>query len=129
MAEDFAVRLSAGSLRHGEPTFVVPHGWTDAGVAVEGGGTGAHVLHAAVALCVLNDVLREARAAGLSVDGVKVMAQGGFSEDWSSTGISYDVELDSAEDDVALADLLARVDEIAEIPRALAAGVEVVRSG
>ena len=49
---------------------MLPHAWTDAGVVVEGAGNGAHVLHVAVALCVLNDLFREAQTDGLTVDGV-----------------------------------------------------------
>jgi hypothetical protein len=128
MGDDFAVRLSAGSLRHEEPAYALPHSWTDAGVAVEGGETGAHLFHTAVALCVLNDVFREARTSGLAVDGVAVAARGGFAGDWSSTGISYAVEMDSTEDEGLLATLLARVDEVAEIPRAVRAGAPVVRA-
>jgi hypothetical protein len=125
--DDFAVRLTAGSLRHDEPAFAVPHAWTDAGVAVEGGGTGAHLLHVALALCVLNDVFREARTDGLTVDGVAVVARGEFDDAWSSAGVTYHVELDSTEDDALTTALLARVDEVAEIPRAVRAGATVVR--
>jgi hypothetical protein len=128
MDDDFAVRLTAGSLRHEEPAYVLPHAWTDAGVAVEGGGTGAHLLHAAIALCVLNDLFREARTDGLTVDGVAVVARGGFGDDWSSTGVTYAVELDSTEDEALLAALLARVDDVAEIPAAVRAGAPVKRT-
>jgi len=128
MADDFAVRLSAGSLRHDDPVFVVPHAWSDAGVAVEGGGTGAHLLHASIALCVLNDVFREARADGVNVDGVAVRARGGFTPDWFSTGISYDVEVDGATDGAAIAAVLSRVDTVAEVPRAVRFGPTVVRT-
>ena len=41
--------------------------------------------------------------------------------------MTYDVELDSTEDEALLAALLARVDEVAEIPRAVRAGATVVR--
>ena len=125
--DDFAVRLTAGSLRADEATFALPHAWTDAGVAVEGAGTGAHLFHVAVAVCVLNDVFREARTDGLLVDGVAVTARGGFGDDWSSTGVSYAVELDSTEDEALLAGLLTRVDAIAEIPRAVRVGAPVER--
>jgi len=128
MADDFAVRLSAGSMRHDDPAFVLPHAWTEAGVAVEGGGTGAHVFHTAIALCVLNDVFREARTSGVTVTGVAVVARGGFGDDWSSTGISYEVALDSTEDDALLTTLLRRVDDVAEIPRAVRAGAPVGRT-
>jgi hypothetical protein len=129
MAESFRVRATAGTLR-GDPAdgFALPHAWTEAGVVVEGAGTGAHVLHTAVALCVLNDLFREADRRGLALAGVAVAAEGGFDGDWSSTGIRYDVELEaelSGDDREAL---LAAVDEVAEIPRALRAGVPVARA-
>jgi hypothetical protein len=128
MGDDFAVRLTAGSLRDDEPAFVLPHAWTEAGVAVEGGGTGAHLFHAAIALCVLNDLFREARVDGLTIDGVAVVARGGFGDSWSSTGVTYAVELDSTEDEALLATLLARVDDVAEIPAAVRAGASVERT-
>ena len=124
---DFAVRLSAGSLRHDDPAFVVPHAWTDEGIAVEGAGTGAHLLHAAVAACVLNDLFRDARNDGLVIDGLAVVARGGFDDEWHSTGVDYLVELDSGATEAQLSTLVARVDEVAEIPRALRAGATVVR--
>jgi OsmC-like protein len=127
MADDFAVRVTAGSLRHGDPAFVLPHAWTDSGIAVEAAGTGAHLLHTAIAACVLNDLFREAQTGGLSLDGVAVVARGEFDDEWSSTGVTYHVELDSTEDESMLAALLARVDEMAEIPRAVRAGATVVR--
>jgi hypothetical protein len=126
--EAFEVRVSAGSLRADGAAFVVPHAWTAAGVAVEGGSTGGHLLHAAVAVCVLNDLFREARADEVPLDGVAVSARGGFGTDWASTGISYDVELDSEAGDEAEAALLARVEAVAEIPRAVRAGASVSRT-
>ncbi len=128
MADDYAVRLSAGSLRHTDPVFVVPHAWSEAGVAVEGGGTGAHLLHASIALCVLNDVFREAGADGIAVDGVVVRSRGGFTAEWFSTGITYDVEVDSAADAAAISAVLERVDKVAEIPRAVRFGPTVVHT-
>ena len=127
--DDFAVRVTAGSLRHDEPAFVVPHAWTDDGIAVEGAGTGAHLLHTAIAACVLNDLFRGAQTDGLTIDGVAVVAAGEFDDDWVSTGVTYRVELDSNDDEALLASLLARVDEVAEIPRAVRAGATVVRDG
>jgi hypothetical protein len=125
--DDFAVRVTAGSLRHDEPAFVVPHACTDDGIAVEGAGTGAHLLHTAIAACVLNDLFREAQADGLTLGGVAVVARGEFDDAWGSTGVDYRVELDSTEDEALLSALLARVDEVAEIPRAVRAGATVVR--
>ena len=122
---DFTVVVSAGSLRGAGPT--LPHAWTDGGVSIETEFTGAHLLHLAVAGCVLNDTFREARALGLAVSGVRVAAAGGFDTDrWATTGIRYTVEVDGAEGD-DLDRLLAVVDEVAEIPRVVRNGGEVTR--
>ncbi|MFI5914176.1 OsmC family protein [Dactylosporangium sp. NPDC051541] len=106
-----------------------PHKWTPEGVTVEAEFTGAHLLHLAAAGCVLNDVYREAQTLGLHLDGVQVTASGGFDTDtWSSTGIRYRVELDTPASADEQAELLRRVDEIAEIPRAIRAGAAVERA-
>ena len=68
---------------------------------------GAQVLHLSVALCVLNDTYREAERLGITVNGVAVEADGGFDEQWSSTGITYAVAIDSAASDENLANLSA----------------------
>jgi uncharacterized OsmC-like protein len=129
MTHGFAVSAAAGSLRGTVDADVeMPHPWTDAGVAVNSPFTGAHLLHLAAAGCVLNDLYREADRLGLVLDGVRVDASGGFDTDtWQSTGISYRVELDSAEAPERLAELLRAVDEVAEIPRSLRAGTTVTR--
>jgi len=128
-AEEFEVVVAAGSLRVEDPCYVVPHAWTDAGMTVEGGGTGAHLLHTAVAACVLNDTYREARALGMVVDGVSVRASGGFDSEWASTGVTYTLGVDSPEDDLAITELRVRVDEVAEIPKAVRAGAAVTSRG
>ena len=122
------VRVAAGSLAGDlEPAYVVPHSWTGGGVAVEGGGTGAHLLLTAVGCCVLNDVYREA-GAEVAVDGVLVHVGGDFdSETWQRTRIGYDVGVDSAADDAAVRRLVERVAAVAEIPRVVGGEVEVTR--
>ena len=61
--------------------------------------------------------------------GVRVGAGGGFdTESWVSRGITYAVEIDSPASPDELAKVLARVDEVAEIPRALRAGMSVERA-
>lgn len=91
--------------------------------------TGGHVLNLAVAACVLNDLYREAAAGGLELRGVRVRAEGGFDTAlWRSTGILYTVEIDSEAPREQVAALIATVDEVAEIPRALRQGAEVTRS-
>ena len=128
MSDSFEVVVEAGSFRSPAPGAVVfPHRWTDAGVTVEADFTGAHLLHLAAAGCVLNDVYREAAALGIDVDGVRVVARGGFDPDtWASTGVTYAVSVDSPAPDLTA--LLARVDEVAEIPRAIRQGAPVTRS-
>ena len=127
----FEVVVGAGTLRaEGERIVQFPHRWTPTGVSVQTVFTGAHLLHLAVAGCVLNDVFREADRVGLDVRGVRVTASGDFDTDtWASTGISYDVAIDSAAPADALHDLLIAVDAVAEIPRAVRAGAGVVRAG
>ena len=122
----FGVRASAGSLRASEGV-VLPHTWTEAGVVAGPAANGAQVLHLAVALCVLNDTYREASRLGIPVDGVAVEADGGFDEAWRSTGVEYAVTVDSPASTDDVARLVAVVDEVAEIPRALRAGTPVAR--
>lgn len=127
--DDFQVTVWAGVLRPERDSFTsMPHRWTDGGVAIEAPFTGAHLLHLAAAGCVLNDLYREATAMGIELDGARVRARGGFdATSWSSTGIVYDVQLESNASPDDLQHLLARVDEVAEIPRALRSGTTVQR--
>ena len=123
----FGVRVSAGSLRRADGGVVLPHVWTDAGVATTPVSNGAQALHLAVALCVLNDTFREARSRDITLDGVAVTADGALEEDWRSTGITYSVELATPASPEERAALLAVVDEAAEIPRALRSATTVTR--
>jgi len=131
MTDTFKVTASAGSLRPEHETAVqLPHAWTAHGIAVETDSeavTGAHLLHLSIGACVLNDVYREARELEVPLDGVRVTASGGFDGEWSSTGIEYAVELDSPADPEAVNGLLRRVDDVAEIPRAVRTGTTVSR--
>ena len=129
MDDRYAVVVAAGVLRSSSDGAVrFPHRWTSDGVTVDGAFTGAHLLHVAIAGCVLNDLYREAAGAGIDLHGARVSAEGGFDTDtWTSTGISYSVEISSDAPDDRLAALLATVDEVAEIPRALRAGTTVRR--
>jgi uncharacterized OsmC-like protein len=125
----FEVIAGAGSLRSGSRAAVrFPHRWTAGGVTVDADFTGAHLLHLAVAGCVLNDLYREAAALGIELTGVRVTATGGFEPGWASTGITYSVELASDARPEDLAQLLTIVDEVAEIPRAVRAGATVTRA-
>lgn len=126
---DYEVVVAAGTFRSALPDAIAfPHRWTAEGVAVSTEFTGAHLLHLATAGCVLNDVYREAATMGIDVRGVRVRAGGGFDTDsWSSTGIEYTVDVDTSAPAEDLDRLIARVDEVAEIPRAMRAGAAVTR--
>ncbi len=121
------VRATAGTLRTSDGV-VLPHAWTDEGVVAAPAANGAHLLHLAVALCVLNDTYREAERLGVPVAGVAVTADGGFDDAWRSTGIRYDVTVDSSAPEADIERLVEAVDAVAEIPKALRAGADVRRS-
>ena len=97
----------------------------------DGGGdgigfNGGQLLYLAVAGCVSNDLFREAAAAGLGLERVRVTVRGDFTGDPAvSTPVEYDVELGGAAPDEALRELARRVDEIAEIPCSLRHGTPV----
>lgn len=126
---EFPVECATGSLRPSDRATIshFAHRWTKEGVDVIAGFTGAELLHAAVAACVLNDLYREADKRGITLAGVRVRATGGFDTEWASTGIDYRVEVDSPADPASIARLVELVDELAEIPRAVRAGAPVRR--
>lgn len=124
----FGVRATAGTLRAAEGV-VLHHAWTDRGVVAAPAANGAQLLHLSVALCILNDTYREAERLGIEVSGIAVEADGGFDEQWCSTGIGYSVTLDSLAPAEDLARLHGAVDQVAEIPRAIRAGAGVTRRG
>ena len=127
---DFPVVVTAGSLRADPSTgWLVPHAWTSEGVVIRAVPNGAGVLHVAVALGVPNATFREGRALGVEVNGVQVSARGEFDEEtWQSTGVTYAVRIDSPATPDEVAALSARVDAVAEVPRALRAGMSVERT-
>jgi hypothetical protein len=130
MDDTYPVTLTAGSLR-ADPSagWLVPHRWSEGGVVIQTEPNGVGVLHVAVALCVLNDVFREAIELGLEVAGVQVSARGEFDEEtWQSSGVTYAVEVDSPAGVDQVAALVAQVDRVAEVPRALRAGMTVERA-
>ena len=126
----FPVTVSAGSLRpEGDIGTEMAHQWTDVGVVVEAPFTGGHLYHLAAAGCVLNDVYREAERLGMTIAGVRVRADGALdTTTWTSTGVEYRVEIDADAGKAEIDRLLAVVDEVAEIPKALRTGTSVVRT-
>jgi uncharacterized OsmC-like protein len=97
----------------------------------DGGGdgigfNGGQLLYLAVAGCVSNDLFREARAAGIALDRVRVSVSGDFSGDPPvSTPIDYRVEIEGDADEARLRELVDHVDRIAEIPNSLRGATEV----
>ena len=120
------VRATAGTLRAAEGV-VLHHVWTDEGVVAGPAGHGAQLLPLSVALCVLNDTYREAKRLGITVNGVAVDTDGGFDDEWRSTGIGYAVTVDADGPPEDVAELLKAVDDVAEIPQAIRAGTRVTR--
>ena len=75
----------------------------------------------------MNDTYREGERLDIEVDGVAVEPDGGFDDEWRYSGIEYSVTLDSRASAEDVARLVAVVDEVAEIPRAIRAGGSVAR--
>lgn len=126
----FVAVASSGDLRPESHEGVeFSHRWTPTGVVVESTFTGGHLLHLAIAGCVLNDVHREAEGLGISIEGVRVTAWGDFNrQTWQSTGVGYTVEVNAAASPDRIAELLDVVDRVAEIPKALRAEASVERT-
>src|SRR5579884_1145140 len=80
---------------------------------------GGELLFLALATCYCNDVYREAKKAGVSVDGVEVSVTGKFDDQGTARDVRYHVKIKSAAPSGAIDDLVKRVDEIAEVHRAL----------
>ena len=90
------------------------------------GFNGGELLYLAVAGCISNDLFREARAAGITIDRVQVVVRGDFTGDPAvSSEVEYDVSLEGDASEDRLRELVARVDEIAEIPNSLRRGTTV----
>jgi uncharacterized OsmC-like protein len=125
---NYEVVVSAGRLRPAVGSIVMAHRWSPEGVVIEADFTGAHLYLLAAAGCVLNDVYREAERLGISIDGARVRASGGFDPvTWESTGIDYEVDVASESSDEEIECLVEVVDDVAEIPKALRSGTTVTR--
>lgn len=105
----------------------------DRPVAGGGGGlgfNGGELLYLAVAGCISNDLFREARAAGMELSRVEVKVRGDFvGEPAVSDEIQYDVEVSGNAPEDQIQALIARVDELAEIPNSLRRGTRVRLAG
>ena len=124
MTEAYRVRLRTvgdGPTALGEgrgATLVV-----DRPVAAGGGGlgfSGGQLFYLAIAACLSNDLYREAATMGIELDGVEVTVDGDFPErGGGSTPITADVTVRSSAPEAAVRELIAEVERVAEIPRAI----------
>ena len=116
---------SATAIGSGGPFTLVVDRPAEAG----GGGlgfSGGQLLNLAVAGCVSNDLFREAARTGMALNRVTVRVRSDYAGSPAvSTPIEYEVEIDADASDEEIADLIALVDEIAEIPNSIRNGTEV----
>ncbi|HSL77472.1 MAG TPA: OsmC family protein [Candidatus Limnocylindrales bacterium] len=95
----------------------------DRPVAAGGGGlgfSGGQLLYMAIAACWSNDLYREAATMGIELDRVEITVDGDFPARGSgSTSISVDVTVRSPAPEERIRELIAEVERVAEIPRAI----------
>lgn len=100
---------------------------------VEGGGrglgfNGGQLLNLAVAGCISNDLYREAAKRGIGLTRVVVTVDSDYvGQPATSTAIEYTVEIEGDAERARLDELVAYVDEIAEIPSSIRNGTPVRR--
>jgi len=98
----------------------------DRPVAAGGGGlgfNGGQLLYLSIAACWSNDLYREAATMGIELDGVEITVDGDFpSRGSGSTPITVDVLVRSAATEEQVRELIAEVERVAEIPRAIQEG-------
>jgi uncharacterized OsmC-like protein len=96
---------------------------TDRPAAVGGAGlgfNGGQLLYLAIAACWSNDLYREAATMEIELDGVEITVDGDFPARGSgSTPIAVDVVIRSPAPDERVRELIAEVERVAEIPRAI----------
>jgi uncharacterized OsmC-like protein len=96
---------------------------TDRPTAAGGGGlgfNGGQLLYLSIAACWSNDLYREAATMGIELDSVEITVDGDFPARGSgSTPISVEVIVRSSAPEARVRDLIAEVERVAEIPRAI----------
>ena len=96
---------------------------TDRPTAAGGGGlgfNGGQLLYLSIAACWSNDLYREAATMGIELDGVEIEVDGDFPARGSgSTPITVDVTVRSSAPEERVEELIAEVERVAEIPRAI----------
>ena len=92
------------------------------------GFNGGQLLNLAVAGCISNDLFREAARRGIRLDRVRVTVDSDYAgQPAISSPIEYAVEVSANADGATIAELVAYVDEIAEIPNSIRRGTPVTR--
>ena len=126
MSDAYRVRLAttgAGPTAHGAgmsgPAALV----VDRPVAAGGGGlgfNGGQLFYLSIAACLSNDLYREAATMGIELDRVEITVDGDFPARGSgSTPISVVLAVRSAAPEERVRELIAEVERVAEIPRAI----------
>jgi uncharacterized OsmC-like protein len=96
---------------------------TDRPSAAGGGGlgfNGGQLLYLSIAACWSNDIYREAATMDIELEGVEITVDGDFpSRGSGSTPIKVDVVVRSAAPEERVRELIAEVERVAEIPRAI----------
>jgi organic hydroperoxide reductase OsmC/OhrA len=101
----------------------------DRPTATGGGGlgfNGGQLLYLSIAACWSNDLYREAATMGIQLDGVELTVDGDFPARGSgSTPITVDLVVRSSAPEDAVRELIAEVERVAEIPRAIREGPQI----
>ena len=96
---------------------------TDRPTAAGGGGlgfNGGQLLYLSIAACWSNDLYREAATMGIELDSVEITVDGDFPARGSgSTPVSVEVVVRSSAPEARVRALIAEVERVAEIPRAI----------
>ena len=94
--------------------------------AARGGGlgfNGGQLLYMSIAACWSNDLYREAATMGIELDGVEISVDGDFPGRGSgSTPVTVEVVVRSRAPEDRVRALIAEVERVAEIPRAIREG-------
>lgn len=101
----------------------------DRPAAAGGGGlgfSGGQLLYLSIAACWSNDLYREAATMGIELDGVELTVDGDFPARGSgSTPITVDLIVRSTAPEAKVRELIAEVERVAEIPRAIREGPSI----
>src|SRR3954447_12605475 len=124
---DVEISLADGASDGIDPaSFVVAHHLTDRAEIRSEVLSGGHLLHLAVAGCLFNDILREAKSRAIAVTDLRISADGDFEGDPPmSTGITYSIDIAGDAPEEELRRLVADREAIAAIPLTLRRGAGV----